>query len=368
MDKLKIVTYIAFVLLTTLAACNSGEYRQDAVGPIAEIVIVIDSSRWEGPPGEALREELGYGVATLPAPEPLFNLRPVEIRSTNQFTRLRQRKNVIFATPIGDSTTVGRFMRARLSDVVRERVDGGLSIYVEKPDLWRDEQVIVYLTAPTASSLAQQIRQAAGEMREIFSTAARRQMTEEMFDRGRQEDIEQQLLEEHGFAVNVQHDYFIAVDTMNTIWLRRVVSSGSWRSLLIYYEENANPRTLSPAWMQSTLDSLTGKYMEGARAGFLKTDYRRPLTFEQINFLGRYAYEMRGLWSMVAPAPDGGFQQLGMGGPFVMYAFYDRPGDRIYLIHGAVFAPGYDKRSFLRQMEVIAYTFRRATERQENAE
>jgi hypothetical protein len=50
--------------------------------------------------------------------------------------------------------------------------------------------------------------------------------------------------------------------------------------------------------------------------------------------------------------------EFGMGGPFVMYTFYDQATGRIYMIDGMVFAPGFDKREFLRQLEVIAHTFR----------
>ncbi|MYJ45783.1 MAG: DUF4837 family protein, partial [Rhodothermaceae bacterium] len=39
-------------------------------------------------------------------------------------------------------------------------------------------------------------------------------------------------------------------------------------------------------------------------------------------------------------------------------AFYDEPSGRLYLIDGMVFAPNFSKREFMRQMEVIAYTFR----------
>jgi hypothetical protein len=50
--------------------------------------------------------------------------------------------------------------------------------------------------------------------------------------------------------------------------------------------------------------------------------------------------------------------EYGMGGPFLNYTFYDESSRRLYMIDGMVFAPGYDKREFLRQMEVISHTFR----------
>ena len=55
-------------------------------------------------------------------------------------------------------------------------------------------------------------------------------------------------------------------------------------------------------------------------------------------------------------------RQSGMGGPFLTYTFYDQESGRVYMIDGMVFAPGYEKREFLRQVEVIAHTFKSGEE------
>jgi hypothetical protein len=59
-----------------------------------------------------------------------------------------------------------------------------------------------------------------------------------------------------------------------------------------------------------------------------------------------------------AAEEEGNFLSVGGGGPFLAYAFYDQASDRLYLLHGSVFAPGFDKLDFLRQMEVMGRTFR----------
>ena len=78
-------------------------------------------------------------------------------------------------------------------------------------------------------------------------------------------------MERHGFAVNAQHDYFIATDTTvgktGFVWLRRVPSSDSWRSLFVYYEENADPSKLTPEWIYQTRDSLAREYITGTVGG-----------------------------------------------------------------------------------------------------
>jgi hypothetical protein len=97
----------------------------------------------------------------------------------------------------------------------------------------------------------------------------------------------------------------------------------------------------------------------------VRIDYRRPLTTEQTSVLDRYGYKTHGLWHMVKPDDtEGEFLSVGGGGPFVAYAFYDRASDRVYLLHGSVFAPDFDKLQFLRQMKVMARTFRTQAEQE----
>jgi len=152
------------------------------------------------------------------------------------------------------------------------------------------------------------------------------------------------------------------MDTTNFVWLRRVISSETWRSLFVWYTDELSPADLTPEWVIATRDALTRAYVTGNLGDYVRVDQRRPLESENINFLDRFGYEVRGLWHMVGDGPDGRILEAGMGGPFLTYAFYDQPTGRTYLIDGMVFAPGFEKRDFLRQLEVIAHTFRTAEE------
>jgi hypothetical protein len=168
-------------------------------------------------------------------------------------------------------------------------------------------------------------------------------------------------METHGFAVHGQYDFLLAKDTTDFVWLRRILSD-SWRSVFVHYIDNASPAMLDPEWIYATRDSLTREYVQGNLGGFVEIDRRRPLTTREVDFLGRFGYETRGLWHMVGEDENGNRVPFGMGGPFVSYAFYDEPSGRLYLIDGMVFAPNHGKRDFLRHMEVIAHTFRTAVD------
>ncbi|MFQ5799653.1 MAG: DUF4837 family protein, partial [Bacteroidota bacterium] len=59
-------------------------------------------------------------------------------------------------------------------------------------------------------------------------------------------------------------------------------------------------------------------------------------------------FEMRGLWR---------FSDQSGGGPFVNYTFYDEPSRRIYAIDGSIFAPRYEKKELILQVDALTHTF-----------
>lgn len=355
----------ALSVLAATAGCGDGDYRPRATGPEGEVTIVMDSTRWNGAVGEAVRAHIAPYMNTLPTPERAFDLRHFSLTSQDVFDNVKRRKNVVFIAPLSDSTREASFMRTRLSEEAEEAVQAGQTAVVAKPNLWRRSQRVYFVTARNPQGLIDALQDQGPRIRSTFHNITLTRMQDEMFEKARQYALEDTLLQRHGFAVNVQHDYQIAIDTTTAsrgfVWLRRILSD-TRRGLFVYYEDNADPSQLSPEWVYATRDSLTQRYLRGNVGGFVKIDYRRPLETENRDFLDRYAFVTRGLWYMVGENEDGELFQYGGGGPFVNYAFYDQQQDRIYMIDGMVFAPGYDKRTFLRQMEVIARTFRTQAE------
>lgn len=353
------------LLIGLVGACD-GDYRPRAIGKEGEVTVVMDSSHWTGPVGEAFRSTVTPWMETLPQPERYFEIRHLELSSERAYESIQDLKNVVIAAPLSDSTNEANFLRRRLSDKARQAIENGQSAVVDKPDLWRRSQRVFFVTAATPEALATVIEEQGREMKRSFKEITLRRMKREMYDDARQYALEDSLMEKHGFAVNVQHDFQIAVDTTTEsegfVWLRRILAQ-TRREFFVYYEENAKPSQLTPEWVYTTHDSLTREHFRGNVRGFVRIDYRRTLETTQTTVLDRYGYKTRGLWHFVMPAEEEGeFMGLAGGGPFLAYAFYDRPSDRLYLLHGSVFAPDFDKLRFIRQMEVMANTFRTKTE------
>ena len=58
--------------------------------------------------------------------------------------------------------------------------------------------------------------------------------------------------------------------------------------------------------------------------------------------------EVRGFWEVYNDY---------MGGPFVSHAFYSQDGQEVIVLQAFVYAPKYDKRQYLRQVESVIYSF-----------
>jgi hypothetical protein len=342
-------------------------YTPDAVGQTGTLYVVADSATWNGPVGEAIRGELGRGLATLPQPEPAFTLIRQDL--TEQFfNQLRRQHAVLFAGPYTRPSTTGRFLRARLDSAgVAALERGGNGVFL-RPDLWATRQLVAYATGPDDESVAAQVRARGDELRRAYDALARQRLTRDMFERARQTDIEDRLLERHGFAVGVQHDYVLVRDTTfvtdagtagTFVRLRRLAASDSWRDLFIYFEEDPRLERLNRESVLALREDLSRRFIRGADdSTYIRVEDRfpdrRPIVTDTVGLNGRFALETRGTWYL----GDEAGRSAGMGGPFVNYAFYDEDSGRFYMIDGMVFAPRFDKREFLRQMEAIAHTFR----------
>jgi hypothetical protein len=76
-------------------------------------------------------------------------------------------------------------------------------------------------------------------------------------------------------------------------------------------------------------------------------------SIKYMRYKGRDFAEIKGLWDV---------HNDFMGGPFVAHAFYSKDGKDMIVLLAFVYAPRYDKRHYLRQVESILYSFEWAAE------
>ncbi|MEX0599735.1 MAG: DUF4837 family protein, partial [Rhodothermales bacterium] len=173
-----------------VSGCGSADYRPRAVGQEGEIVIVIDSTDWSGSIGEAIKGTVGRYIKTLPAPERQFDLRQVDLVSERDLEMARRHKNVIFVASLSDSTNEARYMKNVFDSTAQQAIREGGGTAISRENIFRRDQQVYYITGVDTDDVVDVIESRSDELSRAFNTITRRRLEADMFDRGRQHEIE----------------------------------------------------------------------------------------------------------------------------------------------------------------------------------
>lgn len=121
------------------------------------------------------------------------------------------------------------------------------------------------------------------------------------------------------------------------------------QGILIFKYPYTDISQLDPANLKQKLYDLWQANVPGMRDNSYMT-FNKLIEpgFNTITYKGRRIVEVRGLWEV-----ENDF----MGGPFVCHVFPDKENENIIILNAFVYAPKYDKRKYLRQVESILYSF-----------
>jgi hypothetical protein len=346
---MKYTPILSLLLLSILISACGGDYRQRASGQPSEVVVAMDSSRIEGPIGQAISDTYGEYISTMPRRQPMYDLRFRDFKSQSELESVQKSRNLIFAGTLDEDTNIGMFLRSILSEDVQNRVRNGELREITLRDRWYRDQWIVIYTGTDEQEIAERIRNGSrGQMNSLFEMELAR-WTEEVYRRGEQPLLADTLMMDHGFKIRVQHDYVKGIDTTDFVSLRRYLEDNDRWIWFHWIDDVENFDRVTDEWIHAKRDSLLEIYIRGTREdAFTRTDRRRSMETKAIQLNGKPTYESKGMWVM---------NDYSMGGPFINYTIYDEAQKRIYLMEFGQFSPRYPQRSFLYQFEAIARTF-----------
>ncbi|MEO0559169.1 MAG: DUF4837 family protein [Bacteroidota bacterium] len=272
------------VLFAVLAGCEAVVGTPRAVGEIPEVLVVADSTTWDGPVGEAIRAELAQTILTLPNNQGAFKLRhrPLTPRT---FESIQRARNVFIAAPIDEQTIVGEFLRDRIDAGSQQAIREGRAVGINlRPDLWATNQLVVLATAADDRTLTNQILQRGAELREAYGELAHEATFRDMFDRGRQTVLEDSLASMRDWTIALQHDYLLVQDSTASVAghsgefvrFRRVLTD-TWRDFFVFVEEDV--QEVPPL---EELDVLTNGLLEIFARGVLDSSYVPSLQLPKI--------------------------------------------------------------------------------------
>lgn len=353
--KLIFRTCLFLILVAVWVGCE-GDYRQKARGSFGELVVLMDSSDFDSQTAEAIRVTFGGWIQTMPGNPPKFDLKFRDFNSNEQLEELKRFKNLLIVAPIDDTTNVGEFVRALLSDEVEDDVREGNSFAFPLEDQWYRDQWSMILTAPNDSVLAQKIRNSQKTITKRLVDKELDRWVLEVYDRGEKFMLEDSLWQNHGWKIRIQHDWEKNIDTTymangeknHFLTMRRPLPSND-RWFWAWWKETDDISHVDDDWINAKRDTLMEKWIRGTRdSSYVTTARNRPHNTETFRMDGHLVYETLGIWTMTHDA---------MAGPFVNFTIYDKQTDRLFMLEFAQFAPKYDKRRFVRQFRAMLRTF-----------
>jgi len=327
----RFLTYLAVAAMAIIAMSSCSEEKKKKAllpnisGKAGEVVVVIGQNDWEGAIGAVLRDSLSRDFPQLPQKEPMFTLVNVPHSAFNSMFQIH--RNIITVNINGNVTEPG---------------------VVYRNDVWAAPQCVIRVNAPDSETAVDIIKENSTTIIGMLEEAERNRMMRNA-KKYEQHGIAPYVTEMVGGSPHFPSGYKLKKKTDDFIWVSydpEYVSQG----ILIYKypvvegEDMMSPENLIAANNEILMKNVPGMFENT----FMTISTFAPPTVKYMKYHGLEFAEIRGLWEV---------HNDYMGGPFVTHVFYSPDGKYMIGLEGFVYAPKFEKRQYLRQVESIIYSF-----------
>jgi hypothetical protein len=327
----KFLKYMAIAIAAAVALSSCTEQQKRKVllpnisGKAGEVIVVIDKGNWEGQVGTVLRDSLAQETPYLPQREPLFGLVNVP---QNAFTNMFQIHRNIIVVNINNTVT-----------------EPGIVI---RKDVWAAPQTVIYINAADSESAVKIIQENSSLMCVTIEQAERDRIIGNI-KKYEELKLAPVVTEMIGGSPHFPSGYKLKKRTSDFIWIEYAIQDVTQGILAYKYPVVEGEQMMS---LESIIEN-SNEMLKNNVPGMFENTYMTTSTavrpgIEYKRYKGLDFAEVRGFWEVYNDY---------MGGPFVSHAFYSKDGKDIIVLQGFVYAPKYDKRQYLRQVESIIYSF-----------
>lgn len=317
---------LALAIFAAVSCGQSGKPVLPSVsGKAGEVVIVMDKSSWEGALGSAVRGLLAADCPYLAQREPLYSL--VSIVPSNFTSLFQVHRNIVIFQIDPLSVTEGMTWRQ---------------------DVWARPQCVIQIAAPDEERALEVFEENGQQILGIIEQAERDRVIANSHQY-EEKSLAPVVRERFGGSPCFPIGYSLKKATQHFVWIadeKQFVNQG----IFVYsYPARGDASDFE-------LDNIIARrnaVMQEQVPGMFDNTYMTtaefiPPTEEFVKYKGREFAQVRGFWEV---------HNDFMGGPFVSHSFYSRDGGSIVTLEAFVYAPKYDKRQYLRQVESILYSF-----------
>ncbi len=293
-------------------------------GKAGEIVVVINKGVWESEAGASIRGLLAVDEPFLPQREPMFNL--VNIPE-NAFTSIFQTHRNIIIIKIID-------------DIKEPKV-------VLQENVWAAPQIVVTISASDEHEIARIVNEQQNRIKNAMLMAERNRNIQNA-KRYEEKSLRQMVASVYGGSPYFPKGYSLKKSTDNFVWISYETTYTN-QGVFIYRFPFKDSTDFSVDNLVAKRNEILGTNVPGqVEKSHMTTNILEPLGLVWVRYNKRVFAELKGLWEV---------KNDFMGGPFVSHFFLDREGKNIIALECFVYAPRFDKRNYLRQVESIIYSF-----------
>ena len=326
----RLLTYLFLAIASiSLISCSEAKRKQALLpnisGKAGEVIVVIDKGQWEGAVGTTLRDSLACDCPFLPQKEPLYTL--VDLAPSG-FTQMFQlHRNIIIVNIKSDVTEPGILYRN---------------------DVWARPQCVIRINAADSETAVQIIKENSQKIVAYLEQAERDRVIANA-KRYEELSISPVITEMVGGAPHFPSGYKIKKKTDNFIWVEYNPQYVTQGVFVFKYPVEEGEQMMDLDNIIRNSNEIMKNNVPGMfdNTYMMISDFARP-SIEYKKYKGLEFAEIRGFWEVYNDF---------MGGPFVSHVFYSQDGKEVIVLQGFVYAPKYDKRHYLRQVESILYSF-----------
>jgi hypothetical protein len=316
------------ILIISLAACSGEKHPllPSVSGTAGEVTLVLNKAEWDTEVGQEFRRIFNTSYQMLPQYEPVFDIIHV---THNAFGNIFKSQRNIVITKISPGIKKPR-------------------ISVQK-DVWARSQIVVNISGKDDDVIISLLKKYDNKIISLIDEMERKRISD-VYKRNQDKYIVEKIKKNHNLSIVIPKGYKLDVDSPDFVWLSQE-EGGIVQSILIYYYDYTDDSTFTRDYLIAKRDRFLKKYVGGTVQGsYITTEKEFKPLFSEYSLRGeKYVAEIRGLWKME--------KGIAMGGPFVNITALDEKRNRVVTLEGFVFAAGYKKRNFMRQVEAIIYSF-----------
>ena len=322
----KMALFAALVL--SLVSCGNSSSKKllpSVSGKAGEILVVMDKTPWEGEPGNAVRELLACDCPYLATREPLYSL--VNVVPSNFVNLFQVHRNLV------------------IYEIDPQVQKEGVQ-YLN--DIWASPQCVAKVSAVSDERAVEITRENGEVISEAIEQAERNRViaNTRLYEEA---TIFPQVAEVIGGSPHFPSGYKLKKKTTDFVWVGDE-KTYVYQDIFVYKYPAKGDET---DFALETIIANRNRILQQNVPGMLDNTYMTtgefiPPTLRFVKYKSFNFAQVRGYWEVYNDF---------MGGPFVSHSFYSPDGKEIVVAEAFVYAPRYDKRQYLRQVESLLYSF-----------